>query len=170
MNHIVLYQPQIPPNTGNIARTCAATNTTLHLIHPLGFSVEDKYVKRSGLDYWEHVDVVHHDSLDDFLASLPQDAQLHLITKFAYQRYDECDYKSSGDNYFIFGQETKGLPESFMKAYKAQCLRVPMNDTFVRSLNLSNVAALVLYEALRQQEFPNMDLVYHYEHDKLKDN
>lgn len=167
MNHIVLYQPEIPPNTGNIARTCAGTNTHLHLIFPLGFSIEDKMLKRAGLDYWSELNITYHDSLVDFL-EYAKDGELHLITKFAHHTYAEVDYtNTTKDHYFIFGRETSGLPEEFMRENKEQCVRIPMDDTHVRSLNLSNAAAIVIYEALRQQNFAKLDLVYHYEQDKL---
>ncbi len=166
-NHIILFEPQIPANTGNIARTCAATNTPLHLIEPLGFSTDYKHLKRAGLDYWNAVTISYHKSMTAFLDQLPQGSQLHLITKFANRTYTEIDYKNGLDHYFLFGKETTGLPETFMRERESQCLRIPMNDTHVRSLNLSNTVALVIYEALRQQNFPNLDLTHHYPHDKL---
>lgn len=169
MNHIVLFEPQIPANTGNIARTCAATNTPLHLIEPLGFSTDDKHLKRAGLDYWEAVAISYHQDLAAFLAYLEKEekAQLHLITKFANRVYSEVDYTDGQEHYFMFGKETTGLPETFMRKNAEKCLRIPMNDQHVRSLNLSNTAAMVVYEALRQQGFPNLELTHHYEHDKL---
>lgn len=167
MNHIVLYQPQIPPNTGNIARTCAGTNTHLHLIFPIGFSLEDKMLKRAGLDYWNELNIYYHENLADFLAHA-QDGELHLITKFAHHNYAEVDYSDSRkDHYFIFGNETSGLPEEFMRENKEDCIRIPMDDTHIRSLNLSNAASIIIYEALRQQNFGNLELVHHYEEDKL---
>ncbi|MGX6978095.1 tRNA (uridine(34)/cytosine(34)/5-carboxymethylaminomethyluridine(34)-2'-O)-methyltransferase TrmL [Vagococcus elongatus] len=165
-NHIVLFEPQIPANTGNIARTCAATNAPLHLIEPLGFSTDDKHLKRAGLDYWHDVNIFYHESLPDFLKTA-QKGQLHLITKFARKTYAEVQYNDEQDHYFIFGKETTGLPESFMREYEKDCLRIPMNDEHVRSLNLSNTVALVLYEALRQQDFPQLELTHVYENDKL---
>lgn len=167
MNHIVLFEPEIPANTGNIARTCAATNTPLHLIEPLGFSTDDKHLKRAGLDYWHSVDITYHENLAAFIDALPKDAHLHLITKFANKVYSEVNFDDGKDHYFMFGKETKGLPESFMRENAEKCLRIPMNDTHVRSLNLSNTAALIIYEALRQQGFPNLELTHHYEYDKL---
>lgn len=166
MNHIVLFEPQIPANTGNIARTCAATNTQLHLIEPLGFSTDDKHLKRAGLDYWQAVTITYHENLDAFMTYL-QDRPLYLISKFANRVYSEVDYTSSKEHFFLFGKETTGLPEKFMRAHADKCLRIPMNDTHVRSLNLSNTAALILYEALRQQGFPSLELTHHYDHDKL---
>ncbi|WP_314061701.1 tRNA (uridine(34)/cytosine(34)/5-carboxymethylaminomethyluridine(34)-2'-O)-methyltransferase TrmL [uncultured Vagococcus sp.] len=165
-NHIVLFEPQIPANTGNIARTCAATNSPLHLIEPLGFSTDDKQLKRAGLDYWQDVDIRYYENLLDFLEKNPE-IELHLITKFGHRIYSEVAYNDGKDHYFMFGKETTGLPEEFMRSREEDCLRIPMNDQHVRSLNLSNTAALVVYEALRQQEFPNLEVAHHYENDKL---
>lgn len=166
-NHIVLFEPQIPANTGNIARTCAGTNTQLHLIEPLGFSTDDKQLKRAGLDYWSEVNITYHASLPDFLESA-KEGQLHLITKFGHQTYSDVDYTNvEKDHYFIFGKETTGLPEEFMREHEEDCLRIPMDDTHIRSLNLSNTAAILIYEALRQQDFVNMELTHRYENDKL---
>lgn len=167
MNHIVLYKPQIPPNTGNIARTCAGTDTHLHLIHPLGFSLEDKMLKRAGLDYWNELKITHHRNLRAFL-DYAKEGQLHLVTKFAYNNYSDVNYSNlEEDHYFIFGKETTGLPEKFMRENEEKCIRIPMDDTHIRSLNLSNTASIIIYEALRQQNFPNMDLQKHYLNDKL---
>lgn len=166
-NHIVLYQPEIPPNTGNIARTCAATGTVLHLIKPLGFNIDDRSVRRAGLDYWDKVDIRLYDSLDDFMTHLGQ-GQLYLITKFARQIYSEVDYRTpEGDIYLMFGRETTGLPAAFMRQHEDKCLRIPMDDTHVRALNLSNCVALILYEVLRQKDFPNLERTHHYANDKL---
>lgn len=164
-NHIVLFEPQIPANTGNIARTCAATNSPLHLIEPLGFSTDDKHLKRAGLDYWNDVNITYHQNLAAFLDYLG-DQPLHLVTKFANATYSEINY-TKGDHFFMFGKETTGLPEEFMRENEEKCLRIPMNDEHVRSLNLSNTVALVVYEALRQQDFPQLELTHHYDHDKL---
>lgn len=167
-NHIVLFEPQIPANTGNIARTCAGTNTSLHLIEPLGFKTDDKYLKRAGLDYWEAVDIHYHKSLDDFMTFVGE-RPLFLISKFAEQTYTDVDYSDTEKDYFfLFGKETTGLPEDFMRDHAEKCLRIPMNDTHVRSLNLSNTANILIYEALRQQDFPNLEKVHTYENDKLK--
>jgi len=165
-NHIVLFEPQIPANTGNIARTCAATNSPLHLIEPLGFSTDDKHLKRAGLDYWHDVDITYHESLAVFL-TYANGKNLHLVTKFANQTYSQRNYANGEDHYFLFGKETTGLPEAFMRENAEKCIRIPMNDQQVRSLNLSNTAALIVYEALRQQGFPNLELSHHYENDKL---
>lgn len=166
MNHIVLFEPQIPANTGNIARTCAATNTPLHLIEPLGFSTDDKHLKRAGLDYWHDVAITYHPNLEDFLVHVGE-KPLHLISKFANKVYSEENFADGRDHYFLFGKETTGLPEEFMRENPEKCLRIPMNDQHVRSLNLSNTAAMIVYEALRQQGFPDLELTHHYEHDKL---
>ncbi|WP_419180354.1 tRNA (uridine(34)/cytosine(34)/5-carboxymethylaminomethyluridine(34)-2'-O)-methyltransferase TrmL [Bacillus xiapuensis] len=145
-NHVVLYQPEIPSNTGNIARTCAATDTSLHLIRPLGFSTEDKMLKRAGLDYWEFVNIIYYDSLDEFF----------YLTKFGDIPYSSFDYSDlNKDYYFIFGRETTGLPKDVIEGNKDRALRIPMNQN-VRSLNLSNTAAILVYEALRQQNYPNL--------------
>lgn len=168
-NHIVLYQPQIPANTGNIARTCAGTDSVLHLIKPLGFKTDDKHLKRAGLDYWNKLEIQTHDNLSAFLETV-DNHKLYLITKFADQIYSDADLslsKDSEDIYFMFGRETSGLPEEFMRKNEEKCIRIPMDDRHVRSLNLSNAAAIIIYEALRQQNFPLMDLTYHYENDKL---
>lgn len=165
-NHIVLFEPQIPANTGNIARTCAATNTHLHLIEPLGFSTDDKQLKRAGLDYWNDVAITYYANLAEFLGK-HSEAEIHLITKFGHRVYSDVNYADDKDHFFIFGKETTGLPEEFMRERAEDCLRIPMNDEHVRSLNLSNTAALVVYEALRQQSFPNLELSHHYENDKL---
>lgn len=165
-NHIVLYEPLMPANTGNIARTCAATNTTLHLIKPLGFQTDDKHLKRAGLDYWDKVDIIYHDSLEDFMAEV-KDKPLFLVSKFAHQTYTEVPYNDFDDVFLMFGKETTGLPEDFMRAHEEKCIRLPMNDEHVRALNLSNCAAIVIYEVLRQQGFPNLELTHRYAQDKL---
>ncbi|MCK6255778.1 tRNA (uridine(34)/cytosine(34)/5-carboxymethylaminomethyluridine(34)-2'-O)-methyltransferase TrmL [Fictibacillus sp. KIGAM418] len=154
--HVVLYQPLIPANTGNIARTCAGTGTSLHLIRPLGFSTDDKQLKRAGLDYWEHVDVHYYDSLEELFEGFPE-GLFYYITKFGKQRYCDMNYsESSRDHFFVFGRETTGLPQELLKANEERCFRLPMNEN-IRSLNLSNTAAILIYEALRQQEFPTLD-------------
>ncbi|MCJ8005850.1 tRNA (uridine(34)/cytosine(34)/5-carboxymethylaminomethyluridine(34)-2'-O)-methyltransferase TrmL [Lederbergia wuyishanensis] len=153
--HVVLFQPEIPANTGNIARTCAATGTKLHLIRPLGFSTDDKMLKRAGLDYWEFVDITYYDSLDEFFEK-SHEGEHFLLTKFGEKPHTSFDYSDSNMNYyFIFGRETKGLPKEFIEEHQDTCLRIPMNDN-VRSLNLSNTAAILIYEALRQQGYPNL--------------
>lgn len=161
-NHIVLYQPEIPANTGNISRTCAGTDTFLHLIKPLGFSTEDKMLKRAGLDYWDNVKLVYHDSLEEFLEA-SAGGKLYFITKFGKHVYSDVSYQNSDqDLYFIFGRETTGLPDELLQQHEDTCLRIPMTDK-IRSLNLSNTAALVIYEVLRQQDFGELEQAPHYE-------
>lgn len=167
-NHIVLYQPEIPQNTGNIARTAAATDSVLHIIEPTKFEINDHNVRRAGLDYWDKVKLVFHASLEDFLATVPDQSYLYLITKFADRTYSDADLSDTAvDHYYMFGKETTGLPEPFMRANPEKCLRIPMTDN-VRALNLSNCAALVIYEALRQQNFAGLEKQHVYPHDKLK--
>ncbi|SFA81660.1 MULTISPECIES: tRNA (uridine(34)/cytosine(34)/5-carboxymethylaminomethyluridine(34)-2'-O)-methyltransferase TrmL [unclassified Bacillus (in: firmicutes)] len=153
--HVVLYQPQIPANTGNIARTCAGTDSVLHLIRPLGFSTDDKALKRAGLDYWEFVKVVYHDSLEEFYEK-NEGGEFFYLTKFGEKPHSTFDYSDpSKDYYFIFGRETTGLPKDVIEKNKERSLRIPMNDN-IRSLNLSNTAAILIYEALRQQNFAHL--------------
>ncbi|KFZ42989.1 tRNA (uridine(34)/cytosine(34)/5-carboxymethylaminomethyluridine(34)-2'-O)-methyltransferase TrmL [Anoxybacillus sp. KU2-6(11)] len=153
--HVVLYQPEIPANTGNIARTCAATGTSLHLIRPLGFSTDDKMLKRAGLDYWEYVDVHYYDSLQELFDKY-KEGEFFFITKFGKTYYTSFDYRDqTKDYFFVFGRETSGLPKDLIENNMERCLRIPMNE-YVRSLNLSNTAAILVYEALRQQNFPNV--------------
>ena len=167
-NHIVLFEPLIPANTGNIARTAAATDSHLHLIKPLGFETDDKHLKRAGLDYWDSVKVVYHDSLDDFLATVPDQRCLYLVSKFADRTYSDCALQDpTVEHYFLFGKETTGLPEPFMRANPEKAVRIAMTD-HVRALNLSNCAALLVYEALRQQDFAGLERQHTYAHDKLK--
>lgn len=168
MNHIVLFQPQIPQNTGNIARTCAATNSPLHIIRPMGFPIDDKKMKRAGLDYWDKLDIHYYDSLDEFLEKMPEAGQLHLVTKFAEHTYSEVSYTAEQDHYFMFGREDTGLPEDFMRDNPEKAIRIPMNDEHVRSLNVSNTVCMIVYEALRQQNFAGLELTHTYDKDKLK--
>lgn len=166
-NHIALFEPLIPANTGNIARTCAATNTHLHLIEPLGFKTDDKHLKRAGLDYWNDVNITYHANLEAFLEA-SKEGELFLVSKFANRTYSEVDYTDTEkDYYFLFGKETTGLPEEFMREHEEKCIRLPMNDEHVRSLNLSNTAAIMIYEVMRQQSFNGLELQHHYENDKI---
>lgn len=166
-NHIALFEPLIPANTGNIARTCAATNTHLHLIEPLGFKTDDKHLKRAGLDYWNDVNITYHANLEAFLEA-SKEGELFLVSKFANRTYSEVDYTDTEkDYYFLFGKETTGLPEGFMRSHEDECIRLPMNDEHVRSLNLSNTAAIMIYEVMRQQSFDGLELQHHYENDKI---
>jgi tRNA (cytidine/uridine-2'-O-)-methyltransferase len=149
--HIVLYQPEIPPNTGNIIRLCANTGSHLHVVHPLGFELDDKRLRRAGLDYHEFASVLQHQNLNDCLASLPNQRVFALSTR-GRQRYDQVSYQA-GD-IFLFGPETRGLPQEVLDSLPAeQRLRLPMLNG-QRSLNLSNTAAIMLYEAWRQMGFP----------------
>ncbi|MDG4658220.1 tRNA (uridine(34)/cytosine(34)/5-carboxymethylaminomethyluridine(34)-2'-O)-methyltransferase TrmL [Ectobacillus antri] len=153
--HVVLYQPEIPSNTGNIARTCAATGAHLHLIRPLGFSTDDKMLKRAGLDYWEFVQIHYYDNLEHFFTA-NEDGEFFYLTKHGKQPHTTFDYSNvEKDYYFIFGRETTGLPPEVIQANLERCLRIPMTGN-VRSLNLSNTAAILVYEALRQQNYPDL--------------
>ena len=150
--HIVLYAPEIPQNTGNIARTCAATGSVLHLIEPLGLELSDKYLKRAGLDYWHLMELHVHPDFDTMMREYP-DAAYHFATTKAPRGYHEAAY--GPDDFLVFGCETKGLPESLLSRVYDRCVRIPMRAE-ARSLNLSNSVAIVLYEALRQQGFPGL--------------
>ncbi|HLR16106.1 MAG TPA: tRNA (uridine(34)/cytosine(34)/5-carboxymethylaminomethyluridine(34)-2'-O)-methyltransferase TrmL [Bacillota bacterium] len=153
--HIALYQPEIPANTGNIARTCLATNTTLHLIHPLGFSTDDKMLRRAGLDYWYNVDIKEYANINQLYELYPQ-AMYYYIENFGTKHYTDVDVSNTEEDiFFVFGQETKGIPKELLTGKEEQCLRVHMSE-HVRSLNLSNTAAIIIYEALRQQKFPDL--------------
>ncbi|RIX52978.1 tRNA (uridine(34)/cytosine(34)/5-carboxymethylaminomethyluridine(34)-2'-O)-methyltransferase TrmL [Paenibacillus nanensis] len=151
--HIVLVEPEIPANTGNIARTCAATGTHLHLVRPLGFDTDDRTLKRAGLDYWHSVKVHYHDSFQEVREAYP-DADFYYASTRAKKVYSDFSYKD-GD-FFVFGKETKGLPQELIDANLETCIRLPMTDA-VRSLNLSNSAAIVVYEAFRQIGFAGLE-------------
>lgn len=150
--HIVLVEPEIPANTGNIARTCAATGAHLHLVHPLGFLTDDRTLKRAGLDYWHAVRVEHHQSFEEVLDRY-RSGRFFFASTRAERRYS--DYAFQDNDFFVFGKETKGLPQQLLDRYPETGMRIPMSGD-VRSLNLSNAAALVLYEALRQNGFPEL--------------
>lgn len=154
MMNIVLLEPEMPANTGNIGRTCVATGTRLHLIEPMGFKINDKMLKRAGLDYWEHLDVTVYDSYHDFLQKNP-DVKIYMATTKAKQTYTEVSYDT--DAYIMFGKESAGIPEEILVEHQEDCIRIPMNAS-IRSLNLSNSVAIVLYEALRQNNFCQMEL------------
>ena len=145
--HVVLYQPEIPPNTGSVARLCAATLTPLHLIEPLGFKIDDKHLKRAGLDYWEFVDLHVHSSWQQFLEKRTGKRLLYFSKK-ASRSYTQVSFAE--DDYLVFGPETRGLPEEWIALNAERALRIPMMGSCVRSLNLSNAVAIVLYEGLRQ--------------------
>ncbi|MGG1312545.1 tRNA (uridine(34)/cytosine(34)/5-carboxymethylaminomethyluridine(34)-2'-O)-methyltransferase TrmL [Cohnella laeviribosi] len=147
--NIVLVEPEIPANTGNIARTCAATGTRLHLVRPLGFSTDDRELKRAGLDYWYAVDITYYDSFQEVQAAYPEGRFFYTSTR-AQKRYS--DFRFRDGDFFVFGKETKGLPQALLDANPDTCMRLPMTDK-VRSLNLANSAAIVVYEALRQNGF-----------------
>ena len=150
--NIVLYEPEIPANTGNIGRTCVATNTRLHLIEPLGFSLEEKQLKRAGMDYWKELDVTTYVNWEDFCQKNPE-AKIYYATTKAKHVYSEVNYES--DCYIMFGKESAGIPEEILVDYEDTCVRIPMLDK-IRSLNLSNSVSIVLYEALRQNDFAGM--------------
>lgn len=153
--NIVYVEPEIPPNTGNIARTCAATDTKLHLVEPLGFSIDDKHLKRAGLDYWPYVDLEVHKSLDDFMRRYG-DRRLWLATTKGVNMYTDVCYED-GD-FILFGRETRGLPPEFIAEYSSRTIRIPMSvNTRSRSFNLSNSANIILFEALRQLRFPGLE-------------
>jgi tRNA (cytidine/uridine-2'-O-)-methyltransferase len=149
--NVVLLEPEIPPNTGNIARLCAATRTTLHLIEPFGFTLDDRQLKRAGLDYWESLTWHRWANWAAFQVQVPPGARLWLVESKGRQHYAEVKY--GPEDYLVFGRETAGLPEAILAQYRESWLRIPMFHRDVRSLNLSNCAALVLYEALRQNGF-----------------
>lgn len=149
MFHVVLVEPEIPQNAGNIARTCAATGCTLHMVRPLGFEVSDKYLKRAGLDYWHLLDVRYYDGIEELFARYPQ-GRFHYFTTKAPVAYTQTQFRE-GD-FLVFGKETKGLPEELLVNRKKECVRVPMREE-ARSLNLSNTVAIAVYEGLRQNEF-----------------
>lgn len=150
--NIVLLEPEIPPNTGNIARLCAATRSTLHLIEPFGFKLDDAALKRAGMDYWQHVTWHRWKNWTEFAASVPPGAKLWIIESNGPVRYDEARF--GAEDYLVFGRETAGVPPVLLEANRDRWLRIPMFNPAARSLNLSNCVALVLFEALRQQGFP----------------
>lgn len=150
--HIVLVEPEIPGNTGNIARLCAATNSELHLVKPLGFSIEDKYLKRAGLDYWNLVKVHSHENFAEVI-ELYKGNNFYFNTTKAHKHYSQIQFLEN--DFLVFGKETAGLPEELLEQHEDNCIRIPMiNDA--RSLNLSNAVAIVVYEALRQQQFSSL--------------
>ena len=152
--NIVLYEPEIPANTGNIGRTCVATGTRLHLIEPMGFRLNEKSIKRAGMDYWDDLDVTRYIDYQDFLEKNPG-AKIYMASTKAPQTYTEVQYEE--DAYIMFGKESAGIPEEILKANPDTCVRIPMIGE-TRSLNLSNSVAIVLYEALRQNQFDHMKL------------
>ena len=150
--NIVLVEPQIPQNTGNIARTCAVTGARLHIIKPMGFSIDDKKLKRAGLDYWHYLDITYYENLDDFFAK--NDGEYYFFTTKGQNRHSDAHY---GDNcYLFFGREDAGLPEELLVKHPDSCLRIPMRSE-IRSLNLSNSVAIAVYEVLRQWDYPELE-------------
>ena len=149
--NVVLVEPEIPPNTGNIARLCAATRTRLHLIEPMGFRLDDATLKRAGMDYWKHVEWQRWPDWRAFEQGLPENARLWFIESRGSRRYTEASF--ADDDYLVFGRETAGLPQALLESRPERWLRIPMFHAGARSLNLSNCVALVLFEALRQQGF-----------------
>lgn len=157
MLNVVLLEPEMPANTGNIGRTCVATGCRLHLIEPMGFRINDKTVKRAGLDYWDKLDVTIYNDFQDFLDKNPN-AKLYMATTKARHTYTEVTYED--DCYIMFGKESAGIPEELLLEHPDTCIRIPMNPQ-IRSLNLSNSVAIVIYEALRQMDFPQFDRLGH---------
>ena len=152
--HIVMVNPEIPPNTGNVARTCAATGSVLHLVKPLGFSIDDKHLKRAGLDYWPYVDLRVHESLDEFMDA-NKGRRMFLSTTKGGMMYTEAEFRD--EDMILFGCETKGLDREFIKDHEDMSIRIPMSrSTRLRSFNLANSVNIVLFEALRQQGFPGL--------------
>ncbi len=150
--NLVLVEPQIPQNTGNIARTCAVTGARLHLVHPLGFVIEDKKLKRAGLDYWDKLDITHYDNLEDFFQRNP-DGNFFFFTTKGKKVHSEAAYPNNA--FLIFGREDAGLPEDLLRRHTDSCVRIPMRPT-LRSLNLSNSVAIAAYEVLRQWDYPDL--------------
>ena len=160
--NVVLVEPEIPQNTGNIARTCAATGAKLHLVYPLGFSVTEKAVKRAGLDYWDKVEIEEHNSFNDFLKKYkPEENNMFLVTTKGKHVYSEPNYRNMDEIFILFGKETKGLPEDILKKYIEKTIRIPMRKT-LRSLNLSNSVSIVVYDIFRQKDFEGLEEISSY--------
>ena len=154
MINIVLFEPEIPGNTGNIMRTCVATNSKLHLIKPLGFSLDEKYIKRSGVNYIDKCDYEVYENIEDFYSK--NEGTFYYLTRYGHKPHTDFDYSNSDENiYFMFGKESTGIPREHLKPRLDQCMRMPMTDN-VRSLNLSNTVAIMVYEALRQQNYNDL--------------
>lgn len=155
MINIVLFEPEIPGNTGNIMRTCVATHSKLHLIKPLGFSLEEKYIRRSGVNYIDKCDYTLYENIEDFF-SKNEKGEFYFLTRYGHKPHTSFDYSDvDKDIYFIFGKESTGIPRDILKPHLDRCMRIPMTDD-VRALNLSNSVAIMTYEALRQQDYPNL--------------
>lgn len=160
--NVVLVEPEIPQNTGNIARTCAAIGAKLHLVYPLGFSISEKQVKRAGLDYWDKLDIEEHLNFKEFLDKYkPEENNMFFVTTKGKHVYDEPDYKNMDEIFILFGKETKGLPEDTLKKYLDKTIRIPMRKG-LRSLNLSNSVAIVAYDICRQTEFDSLEEISSY--------
>ena len=160
--NIVMVEPEIPQNTGNIARTAAITGAKLHLVHPLGFSISEKQLKRAGLDYWDKLEIEEHDSLDAFLAKYkPEENNMFFATTKGKHVYSDINYKGLDEVFILFGKETKGLPETLLQKYIERTIRIPMRE-HLRSLNLSNSVAIVAYEILRQEGFNKLEQISSY--------
>ena len=154
MINIVLYEPEIPANTGNIMRTCVATNAHLHLIEPLGFSLEEKYIKRCGAGYINECDYTLYENIDEFFEK--NEGEFYFLTRYGHKPHTSFDYSDKDKNYyFVFGKESSGIPLEILKPHLDKCMRMPMSDK-VRALNVSNAVAIMTYEALRQQDYPNL--------------
>lgn len=154
MINVVLFEPEIPGNTGNIMRTCVATGTKLHLIKPLGFSLDEKYIKRSGVNYIDNCDYTVYENIDDFFDK--NKGTYYFLTRYGKKPHTSFDYSNKDENiYFIFGKESTGIPSKILKPYFDKCMRMPMTDK-VRALNLSNTVAIMVYEALRQQNYRDL--------------
>ena len=160
--NIVMVEPEIPQNTGNIARTCAATGAKLHLVHPLGFNISEKAVKRAGLDYWDKLEIEEHKSFEEFLEKYkPEENNMFFVTTKGKHTYDEPNYNEMDEVFLLFGKETKGLPEDILQKYIDKTIRIPMRPT-LRSLNLSNSVAIVVYDVLRQKTFDGLEEISSY--------
>lgn len=154
MINIVLFEPEIPANTGNIMRTCVATGSKLHLIKPLGFSLEDKYIKRCGVNYIDKCEYTVYENIDDFFSK--NEGKFYFLTRYGHKPHSDFDYSDPKKNYyFVFGKESTGIPPHILKPHLDRCMRIPMTDG-VRALNVSNTVAIMTYEALRQQGYPNL--------------
>lgn len=160
--NIVMVEPEIPQNTGNIARTCTAIGAKLHLVHPLGFDISEKAVKRAGLDYWDKVEIEEHESFEEFLKKYkPEENNMFFATTKGKHVYSDPDYRDMNEVFILFGKETKGLPEDILQKYINQTIRIPMRHT-LRSLNLSNSVAIVAFEVLRQKDFEQLEEISSY--------
>ncbi|MBQ7790151.1 MAG: tRNA (cytidine(34)-2'-O)-methyltransferase [Bacilli bacterium] len=154
MINIVLFEPEIPANTGNIMRTCVASNAKLHLIKPLGFSLEEKYIKRCGAGYIDECDYTLYENIDEFFEK--NDGEFYFLTRYGHKPHSSFDYSDKDKNYyFVFGKESSGIPVEILKPHLDKCMRMPMSDK-VRALNVSNAVAIMTYEALRQQNYPDL--------------